>query len=599
MSADLSDFDANTIPLIPQSKLAFFLLSTYGEGDPSDNTSPFWDWLTKSKNGGDMNLASVRYAAFGLGNSQYRYYNRVVDVVDEALEAHGAQRLVPVGKADDAKGTTQEDFLLWRDALFSFLRDGLNMQCHEMQYEPALNVVEDESLDLADLHSGEPVHPREDKNSKGAIVALKIKESRELFNKTTSRNCLHVELDLADHPSMTYKTGDHLAVWAPNPECEVDRLVRVLGLESRRHTPIMIMALDQSVKVRVPSPTTLDTLLRHYLEICAPVSRDTAQRLADFAPTETSKAFLQRVSRDRDTFEKFLGITHVNVGRLLEAAVSQDKDVETWESLPLSYLIETLPRMQPRYYSVSSSSVISPRIASITVLVSDAPLRENPTVSVPGLATNYLLALSNSLPSSTAQQEWHGDLTHPVDRRYNLEGPEGILRDGKVFAHIRRSKFKLPALSSVPLIMVAAGTGVAPFRAFIAERARLRAIGKPVGNMILLFGCRNPEEDYIYREELERMEKDDLKGCLRVVTAFSRGEGKKMYVQDRLAQMSEHVKRMLAEEDGGLYICGRASMAREVGKVVNGIMYEADEAKAKEWSETMKRTRKWQEDVWG
>src|SRR5436190_1286633 len=98
MAADLSDFDPETIALISHKRIAIFILSTYGEGDPSDNASPFWDWLTKLQ---ERSLSSLRYAAFGLGNSDYRYYNRVVDVVDKALEACGAERFTAVGKAND------------------------------------------------------------------------------------------------------------------------------------------------------------------------------------------------------------------------------------------------------------------------------------------------------------------------------------------------------------------------------------------------------------------------------------------------------------------------------------------------------------------
>lgn len=108
LSADLSDFDSKTITLLPRSKIAIFILSTYGERDPSDNAGPFWDWLTKLTDSGA--LPSLRYAAFGLGNTQYRHYNRIVDVVDRALQKAGA---------------AEEDFLAWKDDLFTFSVKGL------------------------------------------------------------------------------------------------------------------------------------------------------------------------------------------------------------------------------------------------------------------------------------------------------------------------------------------------------------------------------------------------------------------------------------------------------------------------------------------
>lgn len=605
LSADLSDFDSKTIALLPKSKIAIFILSTYGEGDPSDNAGPFWDWLTKLTDTGA--LSALRYAAFGLGNTQYRYYNRVVDAVDAALQKAGAERLLAVGRADDAAGATEEDFLAWKDDLFSFFVRGLGMRQHEVRYEPQLSVVQDDSLDLADLHLGEPPRPA-DKGS-GEVRPLKVRGCRELFSGGTPRNCLHLDLDLTEHPQVTYKTGDHLAVWAMNPDEEVERLLTVLGLTGRRGAPLLVQALDKSVRVPVPSPTSIEAVLRHYLEICAPISRDAVKTLGQFAPTDEAKTFLAALSEDRASFARFIADKHLNLGRLLEMAAQQQpggggSTTSTWASLPLSFLIETLPKMQPRYYSISSSSMISPRHPTITALVSSTPLATSASTSsspasIPGLATNYLLGLSHSLSPDTTNQ---AAPAHPAGLTYPLAGPGGALSGGRVYAHVRRSRFKLPMQPSHPLVMVAAGTGVAPFRAFLAERARMLQIGKEVGEMVLFFGCRRPAEDYIYREELEGFERE-LGGRLRIVTAFSREEGApKTYVQDRVRELGADVVRLVLEGGASVYMCGRASMAREVGGVVGELVGKEKgwgQEQIKEWTERMKRSRTWQEDVWG
>ncbi|OCK75376.1 riboflavin synthase domain-like protein [Lepidopterella palustris CBS 459.81] len=592
MAADLSDYDPETIALIPPTKFAIFIMSTFGEGDPSDNSGAFWEWLLKSPN---TTVASLRYMAFGLGNSNYKYYNRVIDVVVEALDKFGARRLMAVGRADDAEGATEEDFMAWKNDLFSVFRKDLQLEEREVAHEPIIAVVEDDSLQPIDLHHGEPAHQRDNVKSAAAsspIKSLSVQNSRELFSSSL-RRCIHMELDLNDRPELHYKTGDHLAVWPTNPDVEVERLLRALGLSERRDIPISIKSLDPTVKVQVPTPTTTSVLFRYYLEICCPVSRDTILSLAKFAPTAAAKSYLTTLGQDKTAYAAFLTHTHLNIGRLLELSTSGDPNM-IWSNLPLSYLIETLPRTQPRYYSISSSSVISPRAPSITALVSTSSLPNAPTSLVHGLATNYLLALSQSLTKAGSQP-------HPHGLTYNLTGPSNALEGGKIFAHIRKSKFKLPVLASCPLIMAAAGTGLAPFRAFITERVRLKSMGKPVGKMILFFGCRHPDEDFIYKAELEEMEKV-LEGKLRIVTAFSRVQGeKRVYVQDRMQEMSTDVLRLMSE-GANFYICGRASMAREVGKRVGEAMGKTNgwtEQEVKEWSEGVKRRAKWQEDVWG
>lgn len=580
LTADLSDYDPESIALIPRSKLAIFIVSTYGEGDPSDNTAEFWDWVAKAQG---APLANLQYVSFGLGNTNYKFYNRVVDVVTDALERLGATALMPVGKANDAEGGTAEDFMGWKDELFRTLVGKLGMSEREASYLPTMLVEADNSLVPVDLNHGEPLSVA----GTSPVRALSVSHSRELLN-STDRHCLHLELDINEHPQIGYKTGDHLAIWPGNTDAEVDVLLQVLDLADQRHTPISIKSLDPTVKIPIPTPTTYEALFRNYLEIGAPPNRDSISGLAQFAPTEAAKAFLLRLGKDKDAYADFTSRTHITLGRILQIACPTEK----WSSIPLAYLVETLPPMKPRYYSISSSSITSPRTPSITIAVSQTPTAQNPAEIIYGVTSNYLLSLTSQMTSNQP---------NPQDPRYCLDGPNNALQGGKVFAHIRRSKFKLPAQSSYPLIMVAAGTGLAPFRAFIAERCRLLQIGKPVGEMILFFGCRHPDEDFIYRGELEEMERA-LGGKLRIVTAFSRVEGQpRVYVQDRVLESSSDIVRFL-HSDSTFYICGRAAMAREVEKAVGDVVRKANEWTEEEvdsWTKSIKRQRKWQEDVWG
>ena len=274
-----------------------------------------------------------------------------------------------------------------------------------------------------------------------------------------------------------------------NPDKEVEHLLEVLGRASQRDTPQRIRNLEIGSSLKVPSPITLIALFRHYLEICAPVSRSTVQELATFAPTTAAAEFLQQLGADKDRYAQFRGSRLVNIGRLLSYASPEI----SWSGLPLSYLIEALPVRQPRYYSISSSSVLSPRRIHITALVAKTIFPDSPALPFHGLTTNYLLSLSNSLQ--------HTQPPHPDNLTYTGL-PTSDPNTPTLYAHIRKSTFRPPLSLTTPIILIATGTGLAPFRAFINERAKLSSLGHIIGRTLLFFGCRHPDEDAIYKDEL-------------------------------------------------------------------------------------------------
>lgn len=528
---------------------------------------------------------------YSLGNSKYKFYNKVIDIVAESLDRFGASALLPVGKADDASGTTDEDFAEWKQSLFSLFRGQLNLTERPEQYEPTLRVVEDTSLDLIDLNIGEPIKAQTKRGAStiSSINPLCIKNVRKLLS-TSDRNCLHLDLDTSDFPELKYKTGDHLAVWPSNPTAEVQRLAGVLGLGKSFTTPLLIQSTQSSGQVKVPSPTTWEALLQSYLEICAPVPRETVLALAQFAPSESAKATLKQLGEDREVYHDYCTRIHVTLGKLLESLSSLEG---AWSTVPLSFILESLPTLSPRYYSISSSSVVSPKNISITVATSS---EVSPSVNapIPGLTTDYLLQIERNQRGVTT-----------VDApSYNISGPNNVLDKGnKLFAHIRKSKFRLPTLAKTPIIMIASGSGIAPFRGFLAERARVANIGREAGRSYLFFGCRS-SDDYLYQDELKSLEKSNSE--VKVATAFSRvdknSKGGKCYVQDKLEESDEEVIDLLMEHNAYFYICGSTSMARDVATRLGECLQRRkgwNEAQLREWSEGMRRTHRWQEDVWG
>ncbi|USP74854.1 cytochrome P450 reductase 2 [Curvularia clavata] len=576
--ADLSEYDADSIAEIDETRFTIFILSTYGEGDPSDNASGLWAWVKQVKAQGTM-LQNLRYLALGLGNSNYKYYNRVLDVVVEALDDAGATTLMPPKKADDALGETEEDFQSWKDDVFALFR-GMGYETRTMAYQPTLNVelgnhTDEETDARVFLH-----HQQSMTNS--AIFSVPIRKSRELFT-AGNRNCIHMELDLGSN-NVVYKTGDHIGIWPCNPDDEVECLLKALGLEQRQNQTLNVTAIDDSVRPKVPSGSTLASVLRYHLEICAPVSRKTILDLSQFAPTTTAKAMLAEVGQNRDCYTQLASSTYITLGRLLTLACP----TEPWTLLPLSFVIESLRCLSPRYYSISSSSVISPRRITITVLVVNKTIKSDPQTTIHGLTSNYILSASKlSSNASTPTPHFQHALSTAFEAR-------------KIYVHVRKSKFKLPITPSTPLVLIAAGTGFAPFRAFLSERAKLHMLGNKVGRIVLFFGCRHPDSDYIYQEELIKLQ-ENLGNKLEIVTAFSRQGETRVYVQDRVAEHAAQVLEML-DIGANIYVCGKSAMSREVDRKIEEAVERCKglkDGEGKEWVNGLKRRGKWKADVWG
>jgi NADPH-ferrihemoprotein reductase len=516
MVADLEEYDFDNLDSFPSDKVAMFVLATYGEGEPTDNAVDFYEFLT----GDDVSFAgsnnppleNLNYVAFGLGNNTYEHYNKMVRVVDKTLTKLGAKRIGSAGEGDDGVGTMEEDFLAWKEPMWADLAGKMGLEEREAVYEPTFSITDREGLtkDSPEVYLGEPNKQHLDGNGKGPFNAhnpyiAPLAESRELFS-VKDRNCLHIDVDISNS-NLSYQTGDHIAIWPTNPGDEVDRFLDVLGLTAKRHQVVNVKALEPTAKVPFPTPTTLDAIVRYHMEICAPVSRQFVATLAAFSPNDAVKAEMTRLGGDKNYFHEKTGPHYFNIARLL-AHVGQG---EKWDKIPFSAFIEGLTKLQPRYYSISSSSLVQPKKVSITTVVEKqmVPGRDQP---FRGVVTNYLLAL---------KQKQNGDPNpEPFGQTYEITGPRNKYDGVHVPVHIRHSNFKLPSDPSKPVIMVGPGTGVAPFRGFIQERARQVQDGVDVGKTLLFFGCRKSTEDFVYKSEWE-VSTDNRRLCSRWTCALT------------------------------------------------------------------------------
>jgi cytochrome P450/NADPH-cytochrome P450 reductase len=236
-------------------------------------------------------------------------------------------------------------------------------------------------------------------------------------------------------------------------------------------------------------------------------------------------------------------------------------------ALPFEILLDMLPPLRPRYYSISSSPRVASEFCSITVGVLDAPARGG-RGTFKGICSGYLATLNE---------------------------------DATVYGFIRRPTipFHPPENPHLPMIMIGPGTGVAPFRGFLQERAALKQMGVPVGESLLFFGCRDPLQDFLYEDELRAFE---AAGVTKLHTAFSREPGKpKTYVQQALREHADEVWRLIQKE-AMIFVCGDASrMAPDVRQAFAAIFRErtgASDADAQAWLTGLVSSHRYLEDIW-
>jgi len=610
--------------------LVVFLFATYGEGEPTDNAIGLVDFLQSDVSEfskGGSNLSNLNYLMFCLGNTTYEHFCATGRLIDQHLQNADATRIGPRGEGDDDK-SLEEDYLAWKELIWNDLETNFEWREGEESSVPDFKLTElKNGSDEALVYKGEL--------SKQALVGIRaihdgrnpfiseIINIRELF-QDGDRNCVSVEFDIKNS-GMKYTTGDHLGIWPLNSNQEVDRLICILGLEWKRHQALEITSLDPTLaQVPTPSPTTYDSILRYYLDISQLASRQVIHSIAKFAPTEHARVLLENLGTDRDLYQTKVANQGLRLSEVLILATGDtlgNSKYTTW-LIPFEHILSCIPRLQPRYYSISSSSRLYPDSIHVTVVV--AKSKPSPTGRfIYGLNSNFILSLQTKITDLPRSK----NIDSP---QYALDGPRGsYIRNTSycVPIHTRLSRFRLPKSVRVPLIMIGPGSvsdlitqklaylnylkGVAPFRAFIQERVFLARRAKSRmgpdalndwATMDLFYGCRRSDWDFLYKEEWESYERE-LDGKFKLHVGYSREPGKKkVYVQELVAENADRVVEALIQKKGYLYICGDAKhMAKDVEATLECIIGESvgsgRDLGAKE-IRLLKERKRWMLDVW-
>ena len=521
---------------LPRDGVTLFVAASYN-GTPTDDAKKFMAWLTST----DQDLTHVRYGVFGVGNRDWATtYQRVPRLIDERMEALGAERLVPRGEAD-ARSDFFGDIDTYSQNVWPRLAVSLGMAVvapTELGERFSIDLLNTDDSNMAFLthHSLSPMM---------VVVNDEMVDTKVDFGASKR----HISVALPT--GVTYKTGDHLLVMPHNPKTNVERAATRFGMTlaqrirlSLRHGAAGAMPVDSVI--------TIENLLSRYVELCDPATARQIKLLAEHASCPPDVAALTTLAETENYKSEVLD-KRVSLLDLLERFPSIE--------LPFALFIDQLAELHPRYYSIASSHLCSPLQVDIAI-----SCVEGAAYSGSG---DYFGACSTTLAHAAV--------------------------DGLILARVRPvdSGFLPPQDLQQPLIMIGPGTGVAPFRGFIQDRMSHHSQGLDMAEALLFFGCRHPDVDDIYANEINDAQQAGVVECVR---AYSRLPGHPYhYVQDAIAANTEKVWA-LWQQGAVIYVCGDAQhMLTGVRGALQQIYIDTQSTEAKTVTET--QAQEWLKDM--
>ncbi|TYZ60050.1 hypothetical protein PybrP1_007241 [[Pythium] brassicae (nom. inval.)] len=397
-------------------------------------------------------------------------------------------------------------------------------------------------LEPAELSDAERALLRENELAVFRIASNSLVSAPHRTKDDWWRSVRHIDLHVgARQKAYVGEDASNIAVFVPNDAAAVDRMLAHLRVD-----PDVLFAAETIASAAdreagaarpplVPQPFAKTGSVREALtwsfDLVAPPRPGFLKSLAAFA------------SDDRD-------IDALSMPNALDAFAATDSEhppsvadvFDRFPSLRLSFaeFFDLAPRNAPRYYTVSSSRRFFPDRVSLTL-----GLKQRAAQPVPR-CSSYLAALT---PGQDA-----------------------------VRAAFFRSSFVFPRQDRRPILLVSAGTGIAPFRAFLQDLQHEREEeeledASSHRSASLFYGCRSPALDFLYGDEVQ----DALAaGVLdRLHVEFSSNEHQpKRYVQDALAEQSAMVVEHLVRERGHVFVCGSLAMGRAVKRTIAAALQE-------------------------
>lgn len=337
----------------------------------------------------------------------------------------------------------------------------------------------------------------------GASSVVRVSKMQRLTPSDYSRNVFHLEFDITG-TKLTYEIGEALAVYGRNSHESVMAFIEFFGCDANALYRLK-SANDASCEVM-----TIYQLFSQVLDLFGRPSKKFYDAVRNFATDEKEKETLTAILEAKDLYK----------ARVAECVTFVDV-LQEFRSIQISLdeLVKIVPNIKPRHYSIASSRKMHPTSVHLLVVLHD----------------------------------W----TTPSGRHCIGQCSRflSILQPGdQIAVSVCSSVMKLPKSMMDPIIMAGLGTGMAPFRAFLQEKAYLKSLGYRVGPIALYFGSRHRAKEYLYGDELDRYEAEGLITYLKC--AFSRDQEYKIYIQDRIREDKEILHDLLVNKNGHFYMCG-------------------------------------------
>ncbi len=376
--------------------------------------------------------------------------------------------------------------------------------------------------------------------SKDKPYVAELLVSQKITGRDSLKDVRHVEIDLGDS-GLHYQAGDALGVYFDNDSELVDELLCLLAFSGQE----TITLAEQQL--------TLKNALISHLEITqTPVS------FVEFWANHTHDETLTSLLTDKNALRVF-------------ASQHQIIDVLSYSTKKITAqaFVEQLRKITPRLYSIASSQSEVENEVHLTVGLVQYQQ---------GSKTRY-----GAASSFLAKRLTEGEKV-------------------KVFVE-ENNNFRLPANTEqgnkTPIIMIGAGTGIAPFRAFMQEREARADQGAELGKSWLFFGEQTFTQDFLYQVEWQNYLKSGV--LTKMDVAFSRDQQEKVYVQHRLKAQAKEVYQWL-EQGAHIYLCGDANrMAKDVHQALVDIIREQSgnsREQAENYLKTLRSEKRYQKDVY-